>query len=107
MNAAASAVTIVDPTGVPARIEMIIPVTAHMTDNMTEHNVTDKELLNTRIADKAGKMINAEIRRDPTRFIERTITAAVITATRRLQASALTPEALAKSSSNVTANILL
>ena len=76
--------TIVDPTGVPARIDMRIPSVAQMTDTTAEQIVTVLKLLNTRIADNAGKMTSAEIRRDPTRFIASTIMIAMVTAIRRL-----------------------
>lgn len=55
-----------------------------MTDNTTEQIVTDKNDLNIRIADNAGKIINAEISSDPTRFIASTMITAVITAINRL-----------------------
>ena len=83
-NATISVTTIVDPTGVPARIDNNNPKTAHTTDNTTEQIVTDKNDLNIRIADNAGKIINAEISSDPTRFIASTMITAVITAINRL-----------------------
>ncbi len=102
-----SAITIVEPTGVPAKIEITIPVKAHITEIITEHRVTLRKFLKTRIADKAGKTIRAEINNEPARFIARTITTADITAISKLYKSVLTPETLAKFSSNVTAKILL
>ena len=39
-NTTISTATIVDPTGVPARIEIRIPVTAHITDITAEQIVT-------------------------------------------------------------------
>ena len=62
--------------------------------------------MNTRMAEIAGKIINAEISREPTSFIASTITVAVIIAIIKLYLSALIPVALAKFSSNVTAKIL-
>ena len=105
-NAATSTATIVDPTGVPARMEMTIPEKAHTTDKAAEQTVTPLKLRNSRMADRAGKITRAEIRRDPTRFIASTMMTAMTTATRRLYVSARVPVALAKSSSNVTAKIL-
>ena len=78
------AATIVDPTGVPARMEIIIPKKAQTTDKTAEHIVTDLKFLNTLIDDKAGKITRAEMRRDPTRFIAKTIMTAMITAIKRL-----------------------
>ena len=83
-NAPRSAVTIVAPTGVEQRIERIMPVPAHITDITAEHIVTLLKLLKTRIADSAGKIISAEISREPTRFIAITIIIAVIMAIIRL-----------------------
>ena len=83
-NAAASTATIVDPTGVPANMEMMIPKKAHMTDNSAEHIVTLLKLLNIRMADIAGNMISAEIRSDPTRFMARTMMTAITIAIIRL-----------------------
>lgn len=42
-NAAISAATIVEPTGVPASMDNKIPITAQITDNITEHKVTQKK----------------------------------------------------------------
>ena len=69
INATRSAATIVEPTGVPARTEIIRPARAQITDTMAEQTVTDLKLLNTRIADSAGKMTRALIKSEPTRFI--------------------------------------
>ena len=76
--------TIVAPTGVDKRMDNRIPRTAHTTDIITEQMVTLLKLLNTLIAESAGKITSAEIRRDPTRFIPRTIIIAVIIAITRL-----------------------
>ena len=51
----------VEPTGVPARIEISIPKNAQTTEITAEQIVTDLKLLNILIADRAGKMISAEI----------------------------------------------
>ena len=106
INPVMSTATIVEPTGVPARIEISIPRTAHTTEIIIEHIVTDLKLLNILIADKAGNITNAEISRAPTRFMAITITTAITTANIKLYVFALTPVAVEKSSSKVTANIL-
>ena len=83
-KATLSAATIVEPTGVPARIDKSIPLIAQHTDNTTEHTVTLKNVLKIRIADSAGKMTSAEISNEPTRFIASTMISAVITAISKL-----------------------
>lgn len=88
MNATKSAATIVEPTGVPARIEIKSPETEHTTLTHAEQIVTDLKLLKTRIAERAGKITRAEIRSEPTRFIASTIITAIITAIARLYAEA-------------------
>lgn len=97
----------VEPTGVPATIEIRIPIKAHNTDNTTEQTVTLRKLLNILIAESAGKITSAEINKEPTRFIANTIITAVITAINKLYKSDFIPVALAKFSSKVTAKILL
>ena len=72
--------TIVDPTGVSANIEAIMPNAAHSTDKIHEHIVTERKLLNTRIADNAGNITNAEIRSVPTKLMANTIIIAITTA---------------------------
>ena len=79
-----SIATIVEPTGVSVRIDMIIPNIAQKTDSIAEQIVTLKNVLKIRIADKAGKMINAEINKEPTKFIARTMITAMMTAITRL-----------------------
>ena len=106
-KAAKSAATIVLPTGVPASIDMRSPVTEHTTDTTAEQIVTERKLLNTRIAERAGKITRAEIKSEPTRFIARTIITAMIIAITRLYACACVPTAVAKFSSKVTQKILL
>ena len=102
-----SAKTIVGPTGVPAIIEANIPEAVQVTDKIAEQIVTDLNDLKMRIALNAGKIIKAEIRSEPTRFIARTMMTAVTTAINKLYRFVLTPVALAKDSSKVTANNLL
>ena len=97
----------VDPTGVPARMDIIIPNNAQNTDIKAEHKVTALKLLNNLIAQSAGKITKADIKSEPTRFIARTIITAIIIAIIKLYLFAFTPTAFEKSSSKVTANILL
>ena len=106
-NTHISAETMVEPTGVPASMETIIPVAAQMREIITEQIITLLKLLKTLIAERAGKMISAEISSEPTKFIAITIMTAITTTMRRLYISERTPVAFAKFSSNVTANILL
>ena len=79
-----SAATMVEPTGVPANMEITIPDSAHITDNTEEQIVTLLKLLNNRMEDRAGKMIRADISRDPTRFIASTMITAIMIAIIRL-----------------------
>ena len=70
--------------GVPARIEIKIPITEQITDIIAEQIVTERKLLNICIDDKAGNIIKAEINNEPTRFIANTMTTAIITAINKL-----------------------
>ena len=97
----------VAPTGVEARMEMMIPTTAQNTAMVADEIITDKKLWNTRMEETAGKIISAEINKDPTSFIASTIMVAVITAMSKLYLSAFVPVAFAKFSSKVMAKILL
>ena len=101
-----SARTIVGPTGVPAIMDAKIPIAVHETDKIAEQMVTDLNDLKIRIALKAGKIIKAEISKDPTKFMARTMMTAVTTAINKLYKLVLTPVALANDSSNVTAKSL-
>ena len=83
-NAARSAATIVLPTGVPARIEIKRPATEQTTETTAEQRVTERKLLNTRIAERAGKITRAEIKSEPTRFIASTMITAIMIAITRL-----------------------
>ena len=102
-NIANCTATIVDPTGVPARIDILIPKKAPSTDKMALTMVTILKFLNTLIADKAGKMINADTKRLPTRFMEITMMVATTIENPMLNALTLVPLLFAKSSSKVTA----
>ena len=83
-KAARSTATIVEPTGVPARTEIKRPVSEQITETTAEHIVTERKLLKTRIAERAGKITRAEIRREPTRFIASTMIIAIMIAITRL-----------------------
>ena len=76
--------TIVEPTGVPARIEINSPETEHTTETAALQIITLLKLRKTRIAESAGKITRALIKSEPTRFIARTIIMAIITAITRL-----------------------
>ena len=106
-NATISTITMVAPTGVLARMDRIIPKKAQNTERAAENMVTFRKLLNRRIDESAGNITNADMRREPTRFIASTMMTAIMTAIRRLYLFAFVPDALAKFSSKVTANILL
>ena len=84
MNAAKSAATIVLPTGVPATMETKRPATEQTTLRTPEQIVTDKKLLKSLIALRAGKIISALIKRLPTKFIAKTMMTAIMTASKRL-----------------------
>ena len=74
----------VEPTGVSKRIDERMPNIAQKTDITAEKRMTDLKFLKSRKDERAGKMIRAEIKREPTRFMARTITMAIITAIKRL-----------------------
>ena len=88
-------------------IAEMIPNIAQATDITVERMTTRLKVRQTRIAESAGNITSAEISSEPTRFIARTIIIAVTTAIKRLYRDARIPEALAKSSSKVTAKMRL
>ena len=100
-----SAATIVEPTGVPPRMAVSMPINAHATERTAAQMVTLKKLRQTRMAANAGKTMSAEISREPTRFIASTMMTATTTARNRLQSPVRTPPARADVSSNVMAKI--
>ena len=76
-NAARSAATIVEPTGVPAKIETMIPNAAQMTESTEEDIITLRKLLKRRIEESAGKMMSAVMSNEPTKYMERTMITAI------------------------------
>lgn len=83
-KAAKSAATIVEPTGVPAKIEIKSPEIEQIDESTAEQIVTERKLLKILIAERAGKIIKAEIKSEPTRFIASTIITAMMIAITRL-----------------------
>lgn len=106
-NVTISTATIVEPTGVAHRIASKIPISEVVVEITAAAIVTEMKFRKTRIADNDGKIINAEIKSEPTKFIAKTMIMAIITAMKRLYFPAFIPVAVANSSSNVTAKILL
>ena len=77
--------TIVGPTGTRSkRIEAKIPIEAHKTERTAAQIVTPRKLLHSRMADRAGKIIRAEMSREPTKFMAKTMITAVMIATKKL-----------------------
>ena len=74
----------VEPTGVPASIETIMPKSEHTTESTAENTVTALKFLNILIAESAGNITSADMSSEPTRFIASTIITAIITAIRKL-----------------------
>ena len=70
----------VGPIGAEISNAVIIPDIAQITDIISEETTTLLKLLNTRIEERAGKIISAEISSEPTRFIASTIITATTTA---------------------------
>ena len=75
-----STATIVAPTGVFIRMEMMMPSDAQKTERHAEQMVTDLKLLKIRIAERAGKITSAEINSEPTRFMASTMMSAIMMA---------------------------
>ena len=75
-----SMATIVAPTGVPIIIEAKSPITVQTTEKMAEAMVTVLKLLKSLMADKAGKTMSADMSKEPTSFIAKTMTTAMTTA---------------------------
>lgn len=75
-----STATMVEPTGVPARMEIRMPSVAQQTERTAAQIVTARKFLQTRMADSAGKTTRADMSSEPTRFIASTITTAIVMA---------------------------
>ena len=84
INTITSAHTIVAPAGVAKIIEAKMPAREQITAITAAQIVTLLKLLNMRIAERAGKIMSAEMRSAPTRFIAITITIAVMIARAKL-----------------------
>ena len=82
-NTAMFITAIVGPIGVDAQMQMIMPTAAQNTEIAAEHTTTLLKLLNTLIAESAGKVMSDEISSAPTIFIAITMTTPV-TAARRV-----------------------
>lgn len=80
---------------------------AHITEKIAEKIVTALKLLKIFNVVNVGKIINADISSDPTRFMPSTTITAITTEINKLYSSVFVPVAFAKFSSNVTAKILL
>ena len=61
MNIIASTATMVEPTGVPCKMETKNPISAHVTEMIAEKIVTALKLFSMLIAERAGKIIKADI----------------------------------------------
>ena len=105
-KATISTATIVDPTGVPPRMETRMPASAQNTDNIAEQTVTALKLLKILMANNAGKMTKAETSREPTRFMASTTITATTTAINRLY-NLLCSCRLCKVLVKVTANLII
>ena len=106
-NTTISTVTIVAPTGVDNKMDINMPIVVLATEMIAALMMTDWKLLNTLIAQSAGNTIKAEVNNEPAKFIAKTMTIAVAIAINMLYAAVFIPAEAAKSSSNVSANILL
>ena len=84
VNTPTSTATMVDPTGVPARMDITIPAKALMTERIAEQTVTFLKLLNILIAESAGNITSADMSREPTRFMANTMITAMTIAIIRL-----------------------
>ena len=69
-----------EPTGVPASIEERTPTIVPKTEIAADEITTLRKLLKISMEEIAGKIISAEIKSEPTRFIARTIITAITTA---------------------------
>jgi len=98
--------TTLAPVGVAYTYEMMTPVKKHSIETTAEQTVTLLNFLNIRIELRAGKIIRLEINNAPIMRIPSTMVRAVKKAISILYRPVFIPVALAKVSSNVTANNL-
>ena len=84
INTARSAATTVGPMAVARIMDSTVPVSAESAAIMMVQSVTLLKLLKSLIAESAGKMMRAEAKSAPKRFIARTTVTAVMTAIRVL-----------------------
>ena len=106
INTARFTSTTLAPAGVEYIYEITIPMQKQTTDNIPEDIITLLKLLKSLIDDSAGKIMRLDISIAPIICIPSTIVIAVSIAIIELKNDTLTPVALAKLSSNVTANML-
>ena len=104
---AALTMTTLAPVGVSHEYETHIPTKKQQSERIPEQRITDLNFLHTLIEESAGKMMSAEISSVPIILIPITIVSAVRSAITVLYTPVLSPVALEKVSSNVTAKILL
>ena len=99
------ATTILAPVGADHIKEATSPIKKQITESIADEIVTLRKLLNTRIDVNTGKIIRLEIIIAPIKRIPTTIVKAVSNAIMRLYFDEDIPPAVAKGSSNVTANM--
>ena len=100
-------ITTLAPVGVSREYDAHIPTKKQQTDKTPEQMITDLNFLQIRIEDNAGKIMSAEIKSVPIILIPITIVSAVSKEITVLYTPVLSPVALEKVSSKVTAKILL
>ena len=93
--------------GLAAISEIAIPMPAQESEIAAAQIVTPRKVLNSRMAERAGKVIRADTKSAPKRFMATTTVTPVMTEISRLKSPARVPVAEAKSSSKVTANMRL
>ena len=95
------------PAGMLAVYESTSPTRNEESETEAAEKTTPRKLLKKRIEVTAGNIISPEMSSAPISLMPTAIVTPVSTAITMLQRSASTPVALAKSSSKVTAKILL
>ena len=76
--------TTVAPVGVLYKRDKRSPTSEPTTESTAEQIITDLKLRNRRMAESAGKMINAEMSNAPTNFMASTITTPLTAAIMKL-----------------------